>query len=104
VIATHFHLSFDTEVAVLRCTLIVGPIVAYWLTRHICLGLQARDRDLVRHGVETGRLFRRPDGGYAEVREPLSAGERWRLSAAELKCAGGHCAHGRAHDKTGSPS
>jgi quinol---cytochrome-c reductase cytochrome b subunit len=97
VIATHFHLSFDTEVAVLRCTLIVGPIVAYWLTRHICLGLQARDHELVRHGVETGRLFRRPDGGYVEARASLPAGERWRLSAAQTKCTGGHCPDARHH-------
>jgi len=98
VIATHFHISFESEVEVLRCTLIVGPILAYWLTRQICLGLQARDHDVVRHGVETGRLFRRPDGGYAEARSPL-AGERWRLSAAEMKCTGGQCAPARDHAK-----
>jgi hypothetical protein len=48
--------------------------------------------------VETGRLFRRPDGGYAEARSPL-AGERWRLSAAEMKCTGGQCAPARDHAK-----
>lgn len=98
VIATRFHLAFETELNVLRFTLIAGPFVAYWLTRGICLGLQARDREQVAHGYETGILVRHGDGGYVEVRAPLSPARRWRLAA-----AGMNRPDTRHPSRTGSP-
>jgi ubiquinol-cytochrome c reductase cytochrome b subunit len=72
VIATVFHVAFETQVYLLRVTLVAGPLFAYVLTRQICLGLQARDREVLDHGFETGTLLRTPDGGYVELRAPLS--------------------------------
>jgi ubiquinol-cytochrome c reductase cytochrome b subunit len=81
VIATHFHVPFETEVYVLRFSLLAGPFMAYWLTREICLGLQARDWEEVRHGFETGILQLQPNGAYVEDRAPLPPARRWRLAA-----------------------
>lgn len=79
VIATHLDISFEDQVYILRVCLLVAPIAAYILTYQLCLGLQDRDRDLIEHGVETGHLVRRPDGGYVEVRRPLPIGDRRRM-------------------------
>ena len=49
------------------------------MTKRICLGLQRRDRDLVLHGRETGRIVRTADGEFIEVHEPLDEHERWVL-------------------------
>jgi ubiquinol-cytochrome c reductase cytochrome b subunit len=78
VIATHVGVSIESQVHILRATLVIGPLLSYYLTRAICRGLQERERDVVEHGIETGRVIRRPDGGYVEVRRPLSDDERAR--------------------------
>jgi ubiquinol-cytochrome c reductase cytochrome b subunit len=83
VIATQLDISFEDQVYILRICLLVAPIAAYLLTYRICLGLQDRDRDLLEHGVETGQVVRRPDGGYVEVRRPLSIDDRWTLGNAQ---------------------
>jgi ubiquinol-cytochrome c reductase cytochrome b subunit len=49
------------------------------VTKRICLGLQRRDRDLVLHGVESGRIVRLPHGEFIEVHEPLSPQDAWML-------------------------
>ena len=50
----------------------VIPPLAYVVTKRICLGLQRRDRELVLHGRETGRIVRLPHGEMIEVHEPIS--------------------------------
>jgi ubiquinol-cytochrome c reductase cytochrome b subunit len=58
---------------VLRVSLVVAPLLAFLITRRVCLTLQAQDRERVEHGAESGQLLRSPDGGYAEVRTPLAS-------------------------------
>ncbi len=55
-----------------RITIIVGPIIAYILTKRICLGLQRKDRELLEHGVETGIIRQQPDGEFIEIARPVS--------------------------------
>ncbi|MDC7121768.1 cytochrome bc complex cytochrome b subunit [Cellulomonas fimi] len=76
-IATHFHLSINDITWVFRVLLFVGPWFAFWITKRICLGLQRKDRELVLHGHETGRIVRFASGEYIEVHKPLDAHERW---------------------------
>lgn len=82
VIATQLQIPFETQVYILRVSLVVAPIVAYVVTYGICLGLQDRDRDLAAHGAETGLVVRRPDGGYVQARRPLPIDGRRTLVAA----------------------
>jgi len=54
-----------------RVAIIVGPPIAYIITKRICLGLQRKDRELVEHGVETGIVRQLPSGEFVEVTRPL---------------------------------
>ncbi|MEN0130068.1 MAG: cytochrome bc complex cytochrome b subunit [Brevundimonas sp.] len=76
-IATHFHLSINDITWVFRVLIFVGPLLAFIVTKRICLGLQRKDRELVLHGHETGRIVRFASGEYIEVHKPLDAHERW---------------------------
>ncbi len=78
-VATHFHISINDMTYVLRALFFVGPPLAFWVTKRVCLGLQRRDRDLALHGRESGRIVRTADGEYFEVHEPLDVYERWTL-------------------------
>jgi len=77
IIATHFHLSINDITMFFRLFIFLGPILGFWITKRLCLGLQRRDRELVLHGHETGRILRFADGEYVEVHKVLSEDERW---------------------------
>jgi ubiquinol-cytochrome c reductase cytochrome b subunit len=72
-IALSFHISTNAMTWAGRIGLLLLPPAAYWLTRRICLGLQQHDRQVLAHGVETGIIRRRADGGFTEVHQPLAA-------------------------------
>ncbi|MFI2365308.1 cytochrome bc complex cytochrome b subunit [Promicromonospora sp. NPDC019610] len=76
-IATHFALSINAITWVFRVLFFVGPVFAYFVTKRICLGLQRKDRELVLHGHESGRIVRFATGEYIEVHTPLDEQERW---------------------------
>jgi ubiquinol-cytochrome c reductase cytochrome b subunit len=78
-IAIKLGLSLNDITRTLQVALLVVPPLAYWVTKRICLSLQRRDRDLVLHGRETGRVVRTAEGRFFEVHEPLSEHERWVL-------------------------
>jgi ubiquinol-cytochrome c reductase cytochrome b subunit len=78
-IATHFGLTIEGVINTLQVTLIIGPIIAYWVTKRMCIGLMKKDREIALHGYESGRIVRLPGGEYIEVHEQLSDYERWRL-------------------------
>ncbi len=71
VLAYNFHLSINTMIRVLQVSLFVLPVVAFLVTKRICLSLQRRDRDLLLHGRETGRVLRLPSGEFLEIHEPV---------------------------------
>ncbi len=78
-IATHFKLSIEGVLVALRVLLVVGPVIAYWVTKRICLALQKKDRQVVLHGYESGRIVRLAGGEYVEVHQPVDEYERWKL-------------------------
>lgn len=79
VISTHFHLTIEAVTHSLQGLVIFGPIIAFLVTKRVCLALQKKDREIALHGYESGRMVRLPGGEYHEVHEPLSDYERWRL-------------------------
>jgi ubiquinol-cytochrome c reductase cytochrome b subunit len=81
VVAATLQLSLDGVVTAFQVLLLVGPPAAFAVTRRICIGLQRKDRDLLAHGYETGRIVRLPGGEYIEVHRPISAEQRHRLTA-----------------------
>jgi ubiquinol-cytochrome c reductase cytochrome b subunit len=76
-IATHFGLSINAITWAFRILIFVLPVAAYYVTKRICLGLQRKDRELVLHGHESGRIVRYANGEYVEVHTPLDEQERW---------------------------
>jgi ubiquinol-cytochrome c reductase cytochrome b subunit len=78
-IATHFRLTIESVILVLQILVFVGPVIAYFVTKRICIGLQKKDREIALHGFESGRIVRLPGGEYVEVHEQLSDYERWKL-------------------------
>jgi ubiquinol-cytochrome c reductase cytochrome b subunit len=78
-IADAFSLTIEGVVLTMQIVLVVGPAIGFTLARRVCLGLQRKDRDVVLHGYETGRIVRLPGGEYIEVHEPVDQYERWRL-------------------------
>ncbi|GAB3134002.1 cytochrome bc1 complex cytochrome b subunit [Marisediminicola antarctica] len=78
-IATHFLVTIEGTIITLRWLLVIGPVLAYFLTKRICLGLQKKDREIALHGYESGRIVRLPGGEYIEVHEQLDDYERWKL-------------------------
>jgi len=89
VIAHQLQIPLYTLTWIARVGIFVGPAIAYWVTKRICLGLQRKDAHLLEHGVETGIIRQLPDGGYVEdtrpVDEDLRAVLEWnRVGAPEL--------------------
>ncbi len=77
--ATHFKVSLEGVIHVLQALFFLGPIIAYFVTKRICLALQKKDREIALHGYESGRIVRLPGGEYIEVHEQLDEYERWKL-------------------------
>jgi ubiquinol-cytochrome c reductase cytochrome b subunit len=77
--ATHFKLSIDQVIHVMQFLAVVGPFIAFWITKRVCLGLQKKDREIALHGHESGRIVRLPGGEFIEVHTPLTEYERWNL-------------------------
>ncbi len=80
-IATHFRLALEGVIHALQFVTVVGPFIAFWITKRVCLALQRKDREMALHGFETGRIVRLPGGEYIEVHEQLDDYERWKLVA-----------------------
>ena len=78
-IATHFMLTMEGVIHSLQATLILGPILGYFITKRICLALQKKDREIVLHGFESGRIVQLPGGEFVEVHQPLDEYDRWKL-------------------------
>ncbi|MGH1551048.1 cytochrome bc1 complex cytochrome b subunit [Leifsonia poae] len=83
IMATHFKLTMEGVIHALQLLLFVGPLVAYVVTKRVCIALQKKDRSIALHGYESGRIVKLPGGEFIEVHEQLSDYERWRLVSYE---------------------
>ncbi|MGW9626739.1 cytochrome bc1 complex cytochrome b subunit [Microbacterium sp. NPDC055521] len=77
--ATHFMLTMEGVIHALQALLFVGPILGYFVTKRICIALQKKDREIVLHGYESGRIVRLPGGEFIEVHQPVDVYDRWKL-------------------------
>lgn len=78
-IAINFQMSLNHVLTAMQILLIIGPFIAFWVTKRTCLSLQRKDREIVLHGRETGRVVRLPHGEFIEVHEPVDKYEMWKL-------------------------
>jgi ubiquinol-cytochrome c reductase cytochrome b subunit len=79
IIATHFWLTMEGVIHTLQALLFIGPILAYFITKRMCLALQKKDREIALHGYESGRIVRLPGGEYIEVHQPVEDYDRYKL-------------------------
>jgi ubiquinol-cytochrome c reductase cytochrome b subunit len=77
IVALLFHLSLNDITKVNRIAIFAVPIFGFIIARRVCFGLQRKDRELVLHGHETGRIVRHEHGEYIEVHEPLTDQQVW---------------------------
>jgi ubiquinol-cytochrome c reductase cytochrome b subunit len=82
-VATQFHVSLNAVTYFLRVAVFVGPVLAFLITKRICIGLQRADRDRMLHGAESGIIDRAPSGKYSERHRPISRGEAFALTQHE---------------------
>jgi ubiquinol-cytochrome c reductase cytochrome b subunit len=80
-IADHLDISLYLTTEVARYAVFIGPVVAYIVTKRICLGLQRKDLHLLEHGVETGIIRQLPSGEFIEETAPVSEEARAVLEA-----------------------
>ena len=76
-------MTFEGVILALQVMLLLGPAIGFAVARRVALGLQLRDRDILDHGYETGRLVRLPGGEYIEVHRPVGEIERLRMARPE---------------------
>jgi ubiquinol-cytochrome c reductase cytochrome b subunit len=81
VVARFLNISLYLTTEIARYAIFIGPVVAYWVTKRICLGLQRKDNHLLEHGVETGIIRQLPNGEYIEMTRPVSEEMRAVLEA-----------------------
>ena len=79
-VATQFDVSLNAVTNFLRVAVFVGPVIAFLVTKRICIGLQRADHDRLIHGAESGVIDRAPSGKYSERHRPISTGEAFRLT------------------------
>jgi ubiquinol-cytochrome c reductase cytochrome b subunit len=80
ILATQFHLSLNAVTYFMRVAVFVAPVIAFIVTKRICLSLQRADAERILHGSPTGVIVRTPDGGYSEAHEPVDQGEAYTLT------------------------
>jgi ubiquinol-cytochrome c reductase cytochrome b subunit len=83
ILAVWFHVSIYQITWFMRFAVFIGPVIAFIVTKRICIALQRKDRDIVLHGFETGIIVRSPDGEYTERHAPVTPGEAYRLTEHE---------------------
>ncbi|MGW4683851.1 cytochrome bc1 complex cytochrome b subunit [Streptomyces sp. NPDC004244] len=78
---------FDVPVAGVTWTLRVAffavPVAVFWMTRRLCLALQAREAAELAGGAESGLVVQGVEGGFHPQHRPLSADERYGLLVRE---------------------
>jgi ubiquinol-cytochrome c reductase cytochrome b subunit len=64
----------------MRGAIFVVPIIAYQITKRICVALQRADRQRLLHGSPSGEIIREPNGAFHEAHVPISDDEAWTLT------------------------
>ncbi|MGW7378267.1 cytochrome bc1 complex cytochrome b subunit [Streptomyces sp. NPDC054794] len=70
VIAQTFRISVNTLTWVLRVGLVLGPVLAFLVTRWLCLALVEKERERLVTGVPTGEVRQSLTGGYDTDHHP----------------------------------
>jgi ubiquinol-cytochrome c reductase cytochrome b subunit len=81
VIADKLQIPLYTITWIARVMIFVGPAIAFFVTKRICLGLQRKDNEMLLHGYESGIIRQMPNGEFIEVHRPVNEEARAVLEA-----------------------
>jgi len=84
VIADKLQIPLYTVTWISRVLIFVGPVLAFVITRRVCLGLQRKDKETLLHGYETGIIRQLPNGEFIEVHKPVNEEGRAVLEAKKV--------------------
>jgi len=84
VLADFLQVPLYTITWIARVLVFVGPVLAFVITRRICLGLQRKDAETLLHGYETGIIRQLPNGEFIEVHKPVNEEGRAVLEAKKV--------------------
>ncbi|MER7810009.1 ubiquinol-cytochrome c reductase cytochrome b subunit [Streptomyces sp900116325] len=79
VVAFSFRVSIEVMTWILRIALVVAPLLAFALTKRLCLALQMRDRRRLTEGDETGQVTQSVNGDLSESHRGLTPTARYRI-------------------------
>ncbi|MFI2645794.1 cytochrome bc complex cytochrome b subunit [Streptomyces sp. NPDC018610] len=79
VIAETFRVSVEGLTWIFRVLFFAGPVLAFLVTKRICLALQLHERQLLQEGEESGQVYQDLPGGMAESHTDLDAGRRYEI-------------------------
>jgi quinol---cytochrome-c reductase cytochrome b subunit len=100
VIATLFGVSLNGLTWTFRVALVLAPVIAFVVTRRLCVALRAHDFERIHKGEETGEVRQTIEGGMEPEHRPLPVAERYTLLMREaprpLEPAPGRDADGHA--------
>ncbi|MCD0450990.1 ubiquinol-cytochrome c reductase cytochrome b subunit [Actinocorallia sp. API 0066] len=83
VLAEKFHLSLFATTYFFRVTVFLFPVLAFIITKRICLGLQRSDAATMAHGYESGTILMSPEGEFSELHKEPAASEKAKLLSKE---------------------
>jgi quinol---cytochrome-c reductase cytochrome b subunit len=101
VIASKLQVPLYTITWIARVLVFAGPVLAYVITKRICLALQRKDREELLHGYESGIVRQLPNGEFTEVHQPVNEEKRAMRAIGEarlitpLRSEGGHRRYSR---------
>ena len=83
IISERFHISLYATTWFFRFAIFIGPVLAFMITKRICLGLQRSDAATMAHGYEAGIITMSPEGKFEEVHKAPSAAEAAKITSKE---------------------
>jgi ubiquinol-cytochrome c reductase cytochrome b subunit len=79
-----FRVSVNALTWIFRVILVVGPVVAFLVTKRLCLALQAHERRVLTEGEETGRISQSVYGGISEEHRAVAGPRLYSFLVREL--------------------
>ncbi|MEW2294177.1 ubiquinol-cytochrome c reductase cytochrome b subunit [Streptomyces sp. NPDC006743] len=84
VLAVTFRVSVNGLTWIFRVAFFLAPVLAYLITRRVCLALQRHERHLLQEGEETGVVYQDLPGGMSESHEGIDPQHRYKLLVREI--------------------
>ncbi|WP_435175492.1 cytochrome bc1 complex cytochrome b subunit [Actinacidiphila sp. bgisy145] len=79
-----FHLSVNALTWIFRVAVFAGPVIAFVVTRRLCLALQTHEHKALTEGVPTGDVEQTVYGGMRPVHVPADPVRRYRFVVRDL--------------------